>query len=170
VSYTHHVTPIPANVDSRAAASILCAGVTTYRALKFSGAQHGDWLVISGAGGGLGHLAMQYARVRGLRVIAIDTGAEKKALCEKLGAEVWIDFKETENIASAVHAATGGLGAQLALVTAGTGEGYRQAISYLRRGGTLVACGLPPTATLDASIYGIVVNVLLMSVTKRLLC
>jgi propanol-preferring alcohol dehydrogenase len=159
VSYVHHVTPIPDSLDSRAAASFLCAGVTTYRALKISGATHGEWVVIPGAGGGLGHLAVQYARVRGLRVIAIDTGADKKALCEKLGAEAWIDFRETEDIVGEVMKATGGTGAHLALVTAGTSTPYKQAVEYLRKDGTLLACGIPPTATLDASLFHIVVKV-----------
>jgi propanol-preferring alcohol dehydrogenase len=161
----NHVTPIPASLDSRAAAPILCAGVTTYRALKASAAQHGEWIVIPGAGGGLGHLAVQYARVRGLRVIAIDTGADKHALCTKLGAEVWIDFQETSDIVGEVMKATDGTGAHFALVTAGTGAAYQQAVDYLRRNGTLLACGLPPKATLDASIYAIVVKVMALLVS-----
>jgi propanol-preferring alcohol dehydrogenase len=153
VSYVNHVTPIPAGIGSAAAASILCAGVTTYRALKHSGAQHGDWLVLPGAGGGLGHLALQYARTRGLRVIAIDTGPEKRALCEKLGAEVWVDFKETEDIVKAIRAATGGPGAHVALVAAATAAAYQLAIDYLRPGGTLMVVGLPGEAKLEASIF-----------------
>ena len=71
-------------------APILCAGVTVYKALKESGARAGEWVALPGAGGGLGHLAVQYAKWMGLRVIAIDTGAEKKELCLKLGAEKWV--------------------------------------------------------------------------------
>jgi propanol-preferring alcohol dehydrogenase len=153
VSYVNHVTPIPAGISSTEAASILCAGVTTYRALKYSGAQHGDWVVLPGAGGGLGHLAVQYARARGLRVIAVDSGAEKRKLCEELGAEVWVDFKETEDVVKAIRDATGGPGAHVALVTAATGAAYQQAIDYLRPGGTLMAVGLPGEAKLEASIF-----------------
>ncbi|KAG2076351.1 GroES-like protein [Suillus decipiens] len=80
VSYVHHVTPIPKNIDSNAAASIFCAGVTVYRALKYSHAKIGEWVVLPGAGGGLGHLAIQYAVAMGFRVVAIDTGLEKKKL------------------------------------------------------------------------------------------
>lgn len=65
------VSPIPKDLKSADAASILCAGVTTYRAVKYSNTEAGDWVVIPGAGGGLGHLAIQYANVRGLRVIAV---------------------------------------------------------------------------------------------------
>ncbi|KAG7439965.1 GroES-like protein [Guyanagaster necrorhizus] len=153
VSYVNHVTPIPDGFPSDAAASILCAGVTVYRAIKYSQTSAGDWIVLPGAGGGLGHLAVQYARARGLRVIAIDTGAEKKKLCESLGAEVWIDFKESKNIVEDVKAATGGFGAHSAVVTAAHSSGYTQALDYLRPGATLMAVGLPGTATLNASIF-----------------
>lgn len=73
-------------------------GVTSYRALKYSDTHIGDWIVIPGAGGGLGHLAVQYAAAMGLRVVAIDTGEEKRKLVEKLGAEKWIDFKTTKGM------------------------------------------------------------------------
>ncbi|THV02641.1 GroES-like protein [Dendrothele bispora CBS 962.96] len=153
VSYVNHVTPIPEGIPSDEAASILCAGVTVYRAIKNSQTQAGDWIVLPGAGGGLGHLAIQYARVRGLRVIAIDTGAEKKELCLKLGAEKWIDFKESKDIVKDVLDITGGVGAHSAVVTSASSSGYVQAIDYLRAGGTLMAVGLPGTAKLDASIF-----------------
>ncbi|KAG5335346.1 Alcohol dehydrogenase 3 [Termitomyces sp. T112] len=153
VSFVRHVTPIPENLDSRAAASILCAGVTVYRALKYSQTTAGDWVVLPGAGGGLGHLAVQYAKDMGLKVIAIDTGAQKKKLCEDLGADVWIDFKESKNIVEDVKKATGGEGAHSAVVTTASSSGYSQAIEYLRCGGTLMAVGLPGKANLEASIF-----------------
>jgi D-arabinose 1-dehydrogenase-like Zn-dependent alcohol dehydrogenase len=155
VSYVHHVTLIPEGISSEAAASVLCAGVTVYRALKHSGAQHGDWVVLPGAGGGLGHLAVQYARARGLRVVAVDTGEAKKELVMKLGAEVWIDFKETEDMVKAIKEATGG-GPHVALITATSTAAYQQAVDYLRPGGRLMAVSLPPKATIDASVYSIV--------------
>ena len=61
MSYTNHVSPIPPELDSTEAASILCAGVTVYRAIKYSNTKIGDWIVLPGAGGGLG----QVAKVRG---------------------------------------------------------------------------------------------------------
>jgi len=163
VSYVHHVTPIPDELPSDAAASILCAGVTVYRALKYSGARAGQWVVLPGAGGGLGHLAIQYAANMGLRVIAIDTGAEKKKLVESLGAEKWIDFKETKDIVKAVQDATGGLGPHVAVVTSASATGYQQAVDYLRHGGTLMAVGLPGHAKLESSIFWTV----LKSITIR---
>ncbi|EIN08458.1 GroES-like protein [Punctularia strigosozonata HHB-11173 SS5] len=153
VSYTNHVSPIPENLDSTEAASILCAGVTVYRAIKYSNTKVGDFIVLPGAGGGLGHLAVQYANAMGLRVIAIDTGADKKELTLKLGAEHWIDFRETKDLVADVKKLTGGLGAHAAVVTAATGAAYNQAVDYLRPGGTLMAVGLPGKATLEASIF-----------------
>ncbi|KAL1744575.1 chaperonin 10-like protein [Schizophyllum fasciatum] len=153
VSFVNHVTPIPDGFDSYAAASILCAGVTVYRAIKYSQTNLGDWIVLPGAGGGLGHMAVQYARVRGLRVIAIDTGDEKRKLCMDLGAEAFIDFRESKDIVADVKAITGGLGAHSAVVTTASPSGYTQAVDYLRSGGTLMAVGLPGKAGLEASIF-----------------
>ncbi|KAI5828691.1 GroES-like protein [Schizophyllum commune Tattone D] len=153
VSFTNHVTPIPEGFDSYAAASILCAGVTVYRAIKYSQTQLGDWIVLPGAGGGLGHLAVQYAKVRGLRPIAIDTGDEKRKLCMELGAEAFIDFKECKDIVGEVKRITGGYGAHSAVVTTASPSGYTQAVDYLRPGGTLMAVGLPGKAGLQASIF-----------------
>ncbi|KAF9022467.1 GroES-like protein [Hymenopellis radicata] len=153
VSFVQHVTAIPEGFPSNDAASILCAGVTVYRAIKNSRTEQGDWIVIPGAGGGLGHLAVQYARARGLRVIAIDTGDHKAKLCRDLGAEVWVDFKTSKDIVADVKKATGGPGAHSAVVTAATSGGYNQALDYLRPGATLMAVGLPGTATINASIF-----------------
>ncbi|KIY44006.1 GroES-like protein [Fistulina hepatica ATCC 64428] len=153
VSFVNHVTPIPEGFDSYAAASILCAGVTVYRAIKNSNTKPGDWIVLPGAGGGLGHLAVQYAKVMGLRPIAIDTGADKKKLCLSLGAEAFIDFKESKDIVADVKALTEGKGAHSAVVTSAAASGYTQAVDYLRNGGTLMAVGLPGSAHLEASIF-----------------
>ncbi|KAG6379963.1 GroES-like protein [Boletus reticuloceps] len=109
VSWVHIVTPVP--FDSFAAASVLCAGVTVYRALKYSDARIGHWVVIPGAGGGLGHLAVQYAVAMGMRVVAIG-----KSTLFKLGAEKWVDFKQTPNLVSAIKEACDGLGPHAAVV------------------------------------------------------
>jgi len=153
VSYVHHVTPIPEGIDSNAAASILCAGLTVFRALKYSETTAGDWVVLPGAGGGLGHLAIQYAKFMGLRVIAIDTGPDKKKLCQELGADRWVDFVESENLVEDIKKVTDGMGAHSAVVTTASETGYQQAIEYLRPGGTLMAVGLPGKARLDVSIF-----------------
>lgn len=83
-----YLTKIPDALALDQAASILCAGVTIYRALKEAHLQAGHWVVIPGSGGGLGHLGVQYARNAGLRVIGIDTGEDKKKMSLELGCEV----------------------------------------------------------------------------------
>ncbi|KAJ6555398.1 hypothetical protein DFH09DRAFT_1248425 [Mycena vulgaris] len=162
VSYANHVTPMPYGFDRNAAASILCAGVTTYRAIKHSNTSAGDWIVIPGASGGLGHLAVQYAKTRNLRVIAIDTGAAKN-LCLSLGrgvdrlrgvqAKADADGRPSQDVGKEIKGLTGGEGAPAAVVTATTGAGYQQAMAFLRPGGNLMAVGLPGSATLDTSIF-----------------
>jgi len=159
VSYVAHVTPTPENLDSNEAASFLCAGVTVYRALKYSHAKPGDWIVLPGAGGGLGHLAVQYAvHAFGLRVVAVDTGAEKKELCLSLGAEKWVDFRETKDLVRDIKNAAGGEGPHAALVSAASSTAYEQAVDYLRPGGSLLVVGLPAQAQIGASIFWTVVK------------
>ncbi|KAF5314517.1 hypothetical protein D9611_007117 [Ephemerocybe angulata] len=153
VSWVNCVTPIPEGIDSEAAASVLCAGVTVYRALKYSRTLPHDWVVLPGAGGGLGHLAVQYAKYMGLRVIAIDGGEEKRQLCEKLGADAWIDYTTCKDIVAEVKRIADGKGAHAAVVTTAHPSGYTQAVDYLREGGSLMAVGLPAKAELSASIF-----------------
>ncbi|THU98684.1 NAD(P)-binding protein [Dendrothele bispora CBS 962.96] len=161
VSFVDYVTPIPAQLDSATATPILCAGLTVYKALKLSNAKVGQWVAISGAGGGLGHLAIQYATIMGFRVIAIDTGEQKKELCLKLGAEKWVDFMESPDIIKDVQAAADGLGPHAAIVAAGHPLPFNQALSYLRSTGTLVAAGMPGgEAMLNVSIALIIAKCL----------
>ena len=89
---------IPDKLSFIDAAPILCAGVTTYKGLKQTQARPGEWVVISGVGG-LGHVAIQYAKAMGLHVAAIDIGPEKLQLARKLGAEVTVDAKEEDVVA-----------------------------------------------------------------------
>ncbi|PPQ82177.1 hypothetical protein CVT26_008291 [Gymnopilus dilepis] len=158
VSWVQSVTPIPDTLESEAAASILCAGLTVYRALKYSETNPSEWIVIPGAGGGLGHLAVQYAKYLGRRVIAIDSGDEKEKLCRELGADHWIDFSKSKDLVGDIKAATGGKGPHAALVTTASPSGYTQAVAYLRPGGHLMAVGLPAEAKLDAGIFDVVYN------------
>lgn len=83
-----HAVKLPKNVQFDAIAPVLCAGITVYKGIKESGARPGQCIAIVGAGGGLGSLALQYAKAMGLRVVAIDGGEEKRAMCQQLGAEV----------------------------------------------------------------------------------
>ncbi|RLN54910.1 hypothetical protein BBJ29_007429 [Phytophthora kernoviae] len=157
VSYADHVTPIPQDLSMSAAAPILCAGVTVYKALKEIGGVCGDFVVIPGAGGGLGHFACQYARAMGYRVIAIDTGADKKKLVESYGITDFIDFKEG-NVRDKVFAATEGRGAHATVVVAANKEAYNDALSFLRPHGAVVMVGLPKDATITADVFGSVLN------------
>merc|ERR1711939_634448 len=157
----HYVTPIPDSLPSDAAAPMLCGGVTVYSALCKSGARPGDWVVIPGAGGGLGHLALQIgARGIGFRMIGIDMG-EKERLAKDCGAEVFIDLGKysrdedgTKKLAEDVKAATGGVGAAAVVVCTASNAAYAPGLSFLKFRGTLVCVGVPegkavPIATAD---------------------
>ncbi|EDO02318.1 hypothetical protein SS1G_04794 [Sclerotinia sclerotiorum 1980 UF-70] len=114
----NYVTPIPDALDSKDAAPILCAGVTTYSALRKSDAKSGQWVVIAGAGGGLGHLACQIgSRGMAMRIIGVDHGS-KEELVKECGAEVFIDVTKFDDkaIAEEVKRVTGGLGASAVIV------------------------------------------------------
>ena len=131
---------IPDELTFRDAAPILCAGVTTYKGLKQTEARPGEWVVISGVGG-LGHVAVQYAKAMGLHVAAVDIGPEKMQLARKLGAEIVVDVREEDPVA-VIQKQIGG--AHGVLVTAVSLPAFKQAVGMLRRGGTCVLNGLPP--------------------------
>ncbi|GAA5919329.1 hypothetical protein JCM1841_004341 [Sporobolomyces salmonicolor] len=156
VSYARHVTPIPEGLPLDVASPILCAGVTVWKAIKNSNTKAGDFIVIAGAGGGLGHLAVQYASAIGLRVVAIDTGADKKKLCASYGADKFIDFKEHNDPASLIDAikkVCDGVGPHAAVIAAAGASAYEQALEYIRPSGTLVAVGLPPDTYIKANVF-----------------
>jgi len=144
---------IPEKLSFIDAAPILCAGVTTYKGLKQTQARPGEWVVISGVGG-LGHVAVQYAKAMGLHVAAIDIGPEKLALARKLGADLTVDAKE-EDVVAVIQKKIGG--AHGALVTAVSLPAFKQAVGTLRRGGTCVLNGLPP-GEFPISIFDLVLN------------
>src|SRR5271165_7029594 len=95
VGQADYLGRIPEGLSFEQAAPILCAGVTTYKGLKQTGTRPGEWAVISGAGG-LGHVAIQYAKAMGLHVAAVDLGPEKMALARKLVAEIAIDARNQD--------------------------------------------------------------------------
>ncbi|HET7206919.1 MAG TPA: alcohol dehydrogenase AdhP [Terriglobales bacterium] len=144
---------IPSNLSFTDAAPILCAGVTTYKGLKETQVRPGEWVVISGAGG-LGHVAIQYAKAMGLHVAAVDLGPEKMSLAKKLGAEIAIDAR-TQDPSREIQKQIGG--AHGVLVTAVSTLAFKQAIGMLRRGGTCVLNGLPP-GEFPVSIFDVVLN------------
>ena len=153
VAQADYLGRIPKNLSFVDAAPILCAGVTTYKGLKETNTRPGEWVVISGVGG-LGHVAIQYAKAMGLHVAAVDLGPEKMALARKLGAEIAIDAK-TQDPPAEIQKQIGG--AQGILVTAVSTIAFKQAIGMLRRGGTCVLNGLPP-GEFPVSIFDVVLN------------
>jgi len=139
----NYVTPIPDGLDSAAAAPLLCAGVTVYAALRKTNAESGSFVVIMGAGGGLGHLAVQYsARAIGHRVIGIDHSSKKDLVLES-GAEHFIPVDGTSSIAEAVQQLTGGHGAHAVVVCTAHQGAYDDSVNLLRFGGRVVCVGIP---------------------------
>ncbi len=136
-----YVGHLPKGADFVEIAPILCAGVTTYKGLKETEARPGEWVVISGIGG-LGHVAVQYAKAMGLHVAAVDVADDKLALAKKLGADVTANAR-TEDAVARIVKETGG-GAQGVLVTAVSNAAFGQAIAMTRRRGTVALVGLPP--------------------------
>ncbi|KAF4582124.1 alcohol dehydrogenase 1 [Ophiocordyceps camponoti-floridani] len=150
-----HLARIPDECAHRLAevAPVLCAGITVYRGLKSSGVIPGQTVAVVGAGGGLGSMAVQYARAMGLDVIAVDSGSEKREACERLGAVSFVDFRDEADVVAAVKAASSdGLGPDAVLLTAVGEEPFRQATLYVRPAGTVVAVGLPPGAQFSAPV------------------
>ncbi|KAF2688206.1 GroES-like protein [Lentithecium fluviatile CBS 122367] len=157
-----HVARIPKELPLDAIAPILCAGITVYKGLKESGAKPGQWVAVVGAGGGLGSLALQYAKAMGLRTIAIDTGDEKAKMCtEKLGAEAFVDFAKSSNVVKDVQAATpDGLGPHAVLLVAVNEKPFQQAAEYVRPRGTVICIGLPAGAYLKAPVFESVIKMI----------
>ena len=134
-----YVGRIPDGLDLAEAAPVLCAGVTTYRGLRRSGARPGEWCAVVGIGG-LGHIAVQYAKAMGLHVAAVDIAEAKLDLARGLGADLAVNAAE-EDAPSAIRKATGGVHA--ALVTAVSPRAYAQAIAALRPEGVCSFIALP---------------------------
>jgi propanol-preferring alcohol dehydrogenase len=149
-----YVARLPDGVDFSLMAPILCAGVTTYKGIKETEARPGQWIAISGIGG-LGHIAVQYAKAMGLHVAALDIGSEKLALARKLGADIAIDAADPDAAAQIVKL-TGG-GAHGVLVTAVSPSAFSQSLSLVRRGGTVSFVGLPP-GTFATPIFDVVLK------------
>jgi len=145
VADPNFVGKIPEGLSDEQAAPILCAGVTTYKGLKESGVKPGQFVVITGAGGGLGHVAVQYARAMGMRVIGIDGGEQKMQFLRKLGCEHTVDFKVCKDVVAEVKRITGDCdGAHGAIMLAAAAATFTQAIHYVRPRGTVICIALPP--------------------------
>lgn len=132
---------LPAGVDFAAIAPILCAGVTTYKGLKETDTRPGEWVVISGIGG-LGQVAVQYAKAMGLKVVALDIAEDKLELARAAGADRAVNALSADAVDSVLRD-TGG-GAHGVLVTAVSTAAFAQALKMARRKGTVSLVGLPP--------------------------
>jgi alcohol dehydrogenase, propanol-preferring len=145
--------PVPDGIDPREAAPLSCAGVTTYKAVKVGNVRPGDLVAISGVGG-LGHLAVQYAKIFGGTVAAIDITDEKLQLAKDLGADVVIDAR-TEDPSEVLRSHGG---ASVAIGLAVDDASFATAYAGLRRGGRLVLVALPAAGTLKIPVFDTVLN------------
>jgi propanol-preferring alcohol dehydrogenase len=149
----NYVGRLPDNVGFIEIAPVLCAGVTVYKGLKMTETKPGQWVVISGIGG-LGHMAVQYAKAMGMNVAAVDIDDAKLDLARRLGAQVTVNARELDP-ARYLKEQIGG--AHGALVTAVSPRAFEQAMGMTRRGGTIVLNGLPP-GDFPLSIFDMVLN------------
>jgi len=149
-----YVAHIPAGLSAREAAPLICAGVTSYKGIKETQARPGEWVVISGVGG-LGHLAVQYAKAMGLHVCAVDIDDGKLAHAKRLGADAVVNVKHGDPIA-AVKKITGG-GAHGVLITAPSLGAFKQGVGMTRKCGTCVLVGLPP-GEFPTPLFDVVAN------------
>lgn len=139
---------VPAGIDPLDAAPLTCAGVTTYKAVKVSGARSSDLVAVFGIGG-LGHLAMQYAHIAGATVAAVDVVEAKLEVAKHLGAEYAIN-SSTHDVAEELQALGG---ADCAIALAASPRACEQAFASLRRNGTLVLVGLPADNIMHLPIF-----------------
>jgi propanol-preferring alcohol dehydrogenase len=155
-AYAAHLT---ADVDFYQIAPILCAGVTTYKGLKQTEARPGQWVAISGLGG-LGHVAVQYAKAMGLNVVGLDVTPEKLALARSVGADATVNALDPDAAAQVLEATRGG--AHGVLVTAPSPPAFSQAIAFARSKGTIALIGLPPggfqTPIFDVVLKGLTIR------------
>jgi alcohol dehydrogenase, propanol-preferring len=132
------IAGIPDELTSVDAAPLLCAGITTYNALRNAGLRGGDLVAVQGIGG-LGHLGIQFARHMGYHTVAIGRGRDKEKLAKDLGAHVFIDTSVED--ATAVLQRMGG--ARAILATAPSGDGMGALVSALSARGKLIVVGVP---------------------------
>jgi len=150
----NYVAHIPGGLDPEQAAPLICAGITTYKGIKETEARPGEWIAISGVGG-LGHLAVQYAKAMGLKVCAVDIDDGKLAHAKRLGADLIINAK-TGDPAAALKKETGS-GAHGVLITAPSLPAFKQGVAMTRKRGTCVLVGLPP-GEFPVPLFDVVAN------------
>lgn len=150
----NYVAHVPAGLAAADAAPLVCAGITTYKGIKETGARPGEWIAISGAGG-LGHLAIQYAKAMGLLVCAVDIDDGKLAHARRLGADLTVNAKDGDPVATLKKETAGG--AHGVLITAPSLPAFKQGVGMTRKRGTCVLVGLPP-GEFPVALFDVVVN------------
>jgi len=154
LAYTNGIVQVPDGVSSVDAAPLTCAGVTTYKAIKVANVVPAERVAVFGVGG-LGHMAVQYARIVGGLVTAVDIEQGKLELAEELGADHLVNAATTDPV-EAIHAVGG---ADVAVVLAASPKPFEQAYRSLRRGGRLVMVALPAdNAAISVPIFNTVLS------------
>lgn len=148
VGYARNAVRVPDGIDPADAAPLTCAGVTTYKAVKVSGATSSSLVAVFGVGG-LGHLAVQYARITGAEVVAVDISPERLETALELGVDHVVHAGEEDPIAAIKRLG----GATQAIATAVSPKAFEQALGSLARGGTLVCVGLPADNDMKLPIF-----------------
>ncbi|MFJ9870183.1 zinc-dependent alcohol dehydrogenase [Streptomyces sp. NPDC101165] len=153
LAWADFAQPVPEGVSAFEAAPLTCAGVTTYKALKVADVRPAQLVAVSGVGG-LGHLAVQYAKIAGATVAAIDVTDDKLALAAELGADILIDARKQD--VGAELKKHGGAHAAIALAV--NPAAFEAVNSGLRRGGKLVMVALPAHGAIQVPIFDTVLN------------
>ncbi|MEZ0164368.1 alcohol dehydrogenase AdhP [Kineococcus sp. LSe6-4] len=148
VADARFVVPVPDGIDPLDAAPLTCAGVTTYKALKVAGIVPTEKVAVFGIGG-LGHLAVQYARILGGTVIAVDVEGSKLELARDLGAAHTVNAADVDPVEAVRELG----GADVAVVLAASPRVFEQAFSSLNRGGRLICVALPAEERMTLSIF-----------------
>lgn len=148
-----YVGLLPDRLEFGPAAPVLCAGVTVYKGLKVLDCKPGDWVAISGIGG-LGHMAVQYAKAMGFHVVAVDVAQDKLELARKLGADMLVNAATEDAVQSVQKHLRGAHGV---LVTAVSESAFSTGLGMLHKRGTMSLVGLPP-GDFAMPIFDVVLN------------
>jgi propanol-preferring alcohol dehydrogenase len=152
-AYADYVSVLPKGVDPFDASPLTCAGVTTYKAVKVSGAKPSDLVAVFGLGG-LGHMAMQYAKTAGATVVAVDLLDERLNTAKELGADYTVNPRSEDPVQYIKKLG----GADVTISTAVSPKAFEQGYQALRRGGTIVFVALPADNYVQLPIFETVLN------------
>ncbi|ABD12303.1 zinc-dependent alcohol dehydrogenase [Frankia sp. CcI156] len=153
VADADYTVPVPGDVPSFDAAPLTCAGVTTYKAIKVAGVTPAETVAVFGIGG-LGHLALQYARIAGGFTVGVDVTEAKLELATELGADHVVNARTADPVEAIQRLG----GADVAVALAASPRSFEQAFASLRRGGRLVCVALPADGTMSIPIFDTVLK------------